>query len=128
MLVKWRQSLKTCFVLLLFSSTNTVRSYVLTCDLFLVYSLSQNCIGDEGVKKLTATLMDLPKMHRLRYLYLYTDTHNIVHMRKTLVHTIISLPFPLLCFSSLCSNVISDEGAESLAVALPHMSSLTELE
>lgn len=38
--------------------------------------------------------------------------------------------FPLASsvFSSLYSNVISDEGAESLAAVLPHMSSLTELE
>lgn len=31
-------------------------------------------------------------------------------------------------FFSLYSNVISDEGAESLAAVLPHMASLTELE
>ena len=34
----------------------------------------------------------------------------------------------LSVFSSLYSNVISDEGAESLAAVLPHMASLTDLE
>lgn len=34
----------------------------------------------------------------------------------------------LAIFSSLYSNMISDEGAESLAAVLPHMASLTDLE
>uniref|UniRef100_A0A3Q0SKU4 NACHT domain-containing protein n=1 Tax=Amphilophus citrinellus TaxID=61819 RepID=A0A3Q0SKU4_AMPCI len=63
--------------------------------------LSQNCIGDEG--------NNTQKWHILL-------THKI------------SLPFLLLFFSSLYSNMISDEGAESLAAVLPHMSSLTDLD
>uniref|UniRef100_A0A3Q0SH56 NACHT domain-containing protein n=1 Tax=Amphilophus citrinellus TaxID=61819 RepID=A0A3Q0SH56_AMPCI len=70
-------------------------------DIFLGSSLSQNCIGDEG--------NNTQKWHILL-------THKI------------SLPFLLLFFSSLYSNMISDEGAESLAAVLPHMSSLTDLD
>lgn len=42
-------------------------------------------------------------------------------------HNFTSL-FILLFFSSVYSNMISDEGAESLAAVLPHMASLTDLE
>lgn len=34
----------------------------------------------------------------------------------------------LFSFSSLYSNMISDEGAKTLAAVLPHMVSLTDLE
>lgn len=40
--------------------------FVLTSNI-LFSSLSQNCIGDEGMKKLAATLRDLPKLHCLRW-------------------------------------------------------------
>lgn len=44
---------------------NSLMRFVLTLNI-LLSSLSQNCIGDEGMKKLAATLRDLPKLHCLR--------------------------------------------------------------
>lgn len=44
---------------------NCLQSFVLTSNI-LFDSLSQNCIGDKGMKKLAITLRDLPKLHCLR--------------------------------------------------------------
>lgn len=44
---------------------NSLMQFELTSNM-LFPSLSQNCIGDEGMKILAATLRDLPKLHCLR--------------------------------------------------------------
>ncbi len=51
-----------------------VRVGLSVCYLLLGSSLSQNCIGDQGVKKLATMLRDLPKLHCLRYI-MYTHTY-----------------------------------------------------
>uniref|UniRef100_A0A3B5MKE0 Class II, major histocompatibility complex, transactivator n=1 Tax=Xiphophorus couchianus TaxID=32473 RepID=A0A3B5MKE0_9TELE len=74
--------------------------------------LSENCIGDQGVKKLALALKDLA----------YTTVYkwHLVFAPQNFTS--------IFVVSSLYSNVISDEGAESLAAVLPHMASLTDLD
>lgn len=48
------------------SAFSSLMWFVLTSNI-LFSSLSQNCIGDQGMKKLATTLKDLPKLHCLRW-------------------------------------------------------------
>lgn len=48
------------------SAFNNLMWFALTSNIPFS-SLSQNCIGDEGMKKLATTLRDLPKLHCLRW-------------------------------------------------------------
>lgn len=47
------------------SAFNILMRFALTSNI-LLSSVSQNCIGDEGMKRLATTLRDLPKLHCLR--------------------------------------------------------------
>uniref|UniRef100_A0A3Q3WMH2 NACHT domain-containing protein n=1 Tax=Mola mola TaxID=94237 RepID=A0A3Q3WMH2_MOLML len=77
--------------------------------------LENSKIGDQGAEKL--------KMHRCSYTTAPKMTHT-VYIPMQCFH----FPFPPFVFLSLYSNVISDEGAKSLAGILPHMASLTDLD
>uniref|UniRef100_A0A3B3UC24 Class II, major histocompatibility complex, transactivator n=1 Tax=Poecilia latipinna TaxID=48699 RepID=A0A3B3UC24_9TELE len=78
----------------------------------LEFDLSENCIGDQGVKKLALALKDLAYTNIYKW-HLVFEPQNFTS---------------IFVVSSLYSNVISDEGAESLAAVLPHMASLTDLD
>lgn len=57
------------------------------------------------------------------------DVHAEAQAGKVVkVHRDFNKGFLSLLFFSLYSNMISDEGAKSLAAVLPHMASLTDLE
>uniref|UniRef100_A0A671XTE1 NACHT domain-containing protein n=1 Tax=Sparus aurata TaxID=8175 RepID=A0A671XTE1_SPAAU len=82
------------------------------CSLLLLSSLSQNCIGDQGVKKLATTLRDLPKLHCLS---LYSNEISDVGAE--------SLAAVLPHMTSLTDldvkyNKLTDVGAQSLGVSL----------
>uniref|UniRef100_A0A3B4XU86 NACHT domain-containing protein n=1 Tax=Seriola lalandi dorsalis TaxID=1841481 RepID=A0A3B4XU86_SERLL len=82
------------------------------CSLLVVSSLSQNCIGDNGVKKLASTLSDLPKLHCLSLYSNVISDEGAESLAAVLPH------MASLTELDVKYNKLTDVGAQSLGASL----------